>query len=366
MSNSIPCTRPLQDITARFVSPNPPTPAARPRRKPKTPGGALGAKLRLRIAATTTTSRANATIFPSSLPPSSPPFASSSMRGPPVFNSEDEVAREMYAGDDDVRSDFGSQLPSDVDAENRAPARLSDPFGFFAVEVKLKAARAAHPPPPPVAPPFASRGTVMPATPHKRKPGVSSHGVDHFSPATASLPSSPSPVKGAGVPVPDNASEMAQDPMRRELFPARDDRNDDLPPSKRPRTSLDASEPPTPPRRSTRTRSKLDVPKALKQGVKPRTKGKTMNSDTDDEGDMKPPNKKLHETSLPQRKSARARQEPVKFQKRARKAPERTKAKNTIEDDDDDGRVAAERQARIEYFKKLQDYSFEKENVYVI
>ncbi|KAJ7222272.1 hypothetical protein GGX14DRAFT_428361 [Mycena pura] len=319
----------LQDITARFVSPNPPTPAARPRRKPKIPGGALGVKLRLRTAATT--SRANATIFPSSLPPSSPPFASSSMRGPPVFNSEDEVAREMYAGED-----------------NCAPARLSDPFGFFAVEVKLKAARAAHPPPPPlVVPPFASRGTVMPATPHKRKPGVSSHGADHFSPATASLPSSPSPMKGASVPVPNDAPEMAQDPMCRELFPARSDRNDDPPSSKRPRTSLDASEPPTPPQRSTRTRTP-------KQGVKLRTKGKAKNSDTDDE------NKKLHETSLPQRRSA------------ARETPEACpKGTGTDESQehhrrDDDERVAAERQARIEYFKKLQDYSFEKENVYVI
>ncbi|KAJ7771986.1 hypothetical protein DFH07DRAFT_212870 [Mycena maculata] len=325
-------TRLFQDITHRFADPAPPTPITRPKRKPKTPGGALGEKLRLRVIDST---KSTANAFPSSLPPSSPPLYSSSSRG--LSRSEDEVAQEIQdRGEVEeeeepyryANPDFGTMQPlddEDADAENRAPtpATNSDPFGFFAVERKLKAKRAlASPPPLPQAAVLrASRrtddkgrddGRVMPATPHKPKLGKRrlSPDADVFSPAATSLASSPSPVK-AGT----SFAVVEKDGGDDEGAPPR---------SKRPRQSSEAS---VPPRRSTRGGSKTAAPKA--KGV---TKPKT----------------------------------------RARKAPTKTKArgKKKVEDnepeDDQQEKFEAERRARLEYFRKLDDYSFEKEDVYVV
>ncbi|KAJ7125216.1 hypothetical protein C8R44DRAFT_782614 [Mycena epipterygia] len=330
--------RPFQDITERFVSP-------RPKRKPKTPGGALGEKLRLRVIET---AKSTVNAFPSSLPPSSPPLYSSSSRGLPLLSSEDEVARGIQ--EEYGRPDFASALSADEDAdedaENRSPtASHSDPFGFFAVERKLKAERDVLALPPPAAVPRRGGavrytddkgrddGRVMPSTPHKPKLGkrrVSAK--DDDAPADVFSSETPSPVKGAGDDILGSLADGNVDMEgSRELFPdpkARESDDDDAPPKrKKARQSSEAS---VPPRRSTRTQTKA-VPKG-KEVSKPKT---------------------------------RARKAPVKTKAAAgkkKKAPEN----NDSDDDDQQEKFEAERQARLEYFKRLDDYSFEKENVYVV
>ncbi|KAJ7350695.1 hypothetical protein DFH08DRAFT_935472 [Mycena albidolilacea] len=315
--------RPFQDITDRFISP-------RPTRKPKIPGGAFGEKVRLRV------TEANS-VFPSSLPPSSPPlYQSSSSR---QLSSEDAVAKEIHE-EPFGHEDFGSMLPSDEegdpDAENRAPAQLSDPFGFFAVERKLKAERQMQPPPLPAAL-RASRytddkerddGLVMPATPHK--PSIGKRGLSDVSPASARFSNTPSPVKAVGGRHSDTMNTS------HELLPIQPEDDDAPRRSKRARRSSSDSEPlpPLPLRRSTRGQSKAVVEK-----------------------------------------------EPSKPKKQVvRKAPAKTKGKgkgkkkaavedNDLEDQEEARffiKLEAERQARLEYFRKLDDYSFEKENVYVV
>ncbi|KAJ7601932.1 hypothetical protein B0H17DRAFT_1122760 [Mycena rosella] len=330
--------RPFQDITERFVSP-------RPKRKPKTPGGALGEKLRLRIIETTK-SKSNA--FPSSLPPSSPPLYSESSvseaRGVPLRSSQREVHDDE--GDEGEEphgygygyghDDFGSLLPSDddadADAENRAPtpAPLSDPFGFFAVERRLKAERKILPPPPPAARPTDDKerddGRVMPSTPHKPKVGKSANSNPNvFSPATTSLVSSPSPVKTGD--------------RRRTRADADEDDDDDenAPPTrKKARPNPEAAAP----RRSTRGKNSIKAEKAAP-------------------------------ASKPKPKTRPARKAPAKAAgkataKAAGKKKEKAVETNDDADDEQAEKFEAERQARLEYFKRLEDYSFEKENVYVV
>ncbi|KAJ7287042.1 hypothetical protein C8J57DRAFT_1282647 [Mycena rebaudengoi] len=319
--------RPFQDITDRFLSRPvlPPSPTKRPQRKP---GGALGEKLRLKA----TESRP----FPSSLPPSSPPLYSSSSRGLPLdLGSEDEVLQEIHVentGQDD--NDLGFIIPSDDDAdddaENRAPANLSDPFGFFAVERKLKAERDVMPPP-------LLRhsrltddkerddGLHMPSTPHKPKPGKRK-----LDPESASAASTPSPIKHRS-PLGDSDDAELEE-LEPVLFALRakgkakeiEQDDSDAPKTKKPRRS-ESAEPEVvlPARRSTRVKTSKPVSK----------------------DDPKP-------------------------KKRARKAVStKTKGKKKAPDDDendDTEKWERERIARLEYFRKLADYSIEKENVYVV
>ncbi|KAJ6491684.1 hypothetical protein C8R47DRAFT_437077 [Mycena vitilis] len=317
-TNPTPHKRPFADITDRFVSPAP-----RLKRKPKTPGGALGEKLRLRVIETTKA-------FPSSLPPSSPPLYSSSSRGLPLLGSEDEVAQEV---NEDVplygHEDFGTMLPSeddecDSDAENRAPANLSDPFGFFAVERKLKAERALEP-----AVAHHGRvtddkerddGLVMPPTPHK--PGPGKRRLSHvFSPESASLVSSPSPLKG----------RYSDANTSRNVLMAEVDEEEDTPPKRK--KARQSSETSLPPRRSTRGQTKA-VAEKKNAAPKPKTRARK---------------------AAPKPSAAKPRS------KGKKKAVE-----EDDEDDDAQEKFEAERQARLEYFRKLEDYSFEKENVYVV
>ncbi|KAJ6593325.1 hypothetical protein B0H19DRAFT_17541 [Mycena capillaripes] len=308
--------RPFQDITDRFIPP-------RPKRKPKTPGGTLGEKLRLRVINTT------AKTFPSSLPPSSPPlYQSSSSLGLPLLSSEDEVAQQVHEDAAPFgQEDFGSMLPSDEegdsDAENRAPANQSDPFGFFAVERRLKAEREVQP--------MASRpsrytddkerddGLVMPSTPHKPTLGKRRLS-DVFSPANTSLASSPSPVKAVG------PRDLGMDTSR-ELLPALADDEDAPPKGKKLRQSSEAS---LPPRRSTRAQSKAV---AEKEAPKPKK---------------------------------RVRKAPTKTTTKTKGKGKKKAVEDNDPDDDQHERFEAERQARLDYFRKLDEYSFEKENVYVV
>lgn len=145
----------FQDITDRFVAPASPSPLeltpsrhtprpplrtlGRPRRKPKIPTIAVKPTPRK--------------VIPSSLPPSSPPSASSR----PTFDIKAPVFGNPFDDDDEVdplqNSDFGTDLPP-LASPRLAPTPppyndnpSSDPFGFLALEKKLKAQREAstHP-----------------------------------------------------------------------------------------------------------------------------------------------------------------------------------------------------------------------------
>ncbi|KAJ7047869.1 hypothetical protein C8F04DRAFT_1060325 [Mycena alexandri] len=323
--------RPFQDITDRFIS------SPRPKRKPKIPSGALGEKLRLRVIETTKP-------FPSSLPPSSPPLYSSSSNGLPLLNSEDEVVQEVHDEPFFGRDDFGSMLPSDEnvddDAENRPPENLSDPFGFFAVERKLKAEREVIP----IAAQRASRftddkgrddGLVMPSTPHKPTLGKRrlSATADVLSPVATSL-GSPSPVKGVGTRHLNEESDMN---TSHEILPVRpqerDIDDDHAPPrSKRARQSSETS---LPPRRSTRGQSKPTAKEKKREVARPKKRVGT--------GPAK-----------------------AKIGAKSKGKGKKKVVEDNDSDDDPQEKFEAERLARLEYFRKLDDYSFEKENVYVV
>ncbi|KAF8150499.1 hypothetical protein K438DRAFT_1943624 [Mycena galopus ATCC 62051] len=287
--------------------------------------GALGEQLRLRGVAPEK-------VFPSSLPPSSPPLyqSSSSQWVPGARREMDEDAEPPFG-----HEDFGSMLPSDEegdpDAENRAPANLSDPFGFFAVERKLKAKREQEiqAKPIPAAPLRASRSTddkerddglVMPSTPHKPAIGKRGPLADVVSPASATLSGTPSPVK------PARAKRESDANTGHELADEHEEDDDAPRRSKKPRRNSEESLQ-LPLRRSRRGQSKVVV-----------------------------------------------EEEAPKPKKRVRKAPAKpkgkSKGKKKADEDNDpddlDEKFEAERRARLEYFKKLDDYSFEKENVYVV
>lgn len=207
--------QPLQDITDRFAPDaadyhHVPTP--RPKRRAKAPIGTLGQRLKARHA-------------PSSLPPSSPiPSSSQFPDSLPTITSD---FADQYGGgggqfdheEDEDNLDFDNEHYGDDDDENMNPqlspskdiANLSDPFGFFAVEKKIKAERIlpkpqpryrGQPPPRIITVDDPEERLEMPPRPHKQRvgkrpaagsPGRSSAGV--FSPRSGSMPSTPSPVK---------------------------------------------------------------------------------------------------------------------------------------------------------------------------
>ncbi|KAK7057694.1 hypothetical protein R3P38DRAFT_1183697 [Favolaschia claudopus] len=317
--------RPFQDITDRFLSPR--------KRKPKTPGGAFGEKLRLRVA--------EKKIFPSSLPPSSPPLyqSSSSARELPALNSEDEVVRGMRVEEDEEErapfghEDFGTMLPSedgDSDAENRLPANLSDPFGFFAVERKLKAQREVEPML--VHTRYADDkerddGLVMPPTPHK--PVIGKRRFSNVvSPRSGS--GTPSPVKG------DGAGDSNMSASHGDISLVADEHEveeEDVEPKKK--RARKSAEEVLPMRRSTRTQSKTPAAEQKER--------------------------MLSKPKKPVRKATAKAKE--KGKSKVKKVVVKVE---TNDSEDEQEKFTAERQARLEYFKKLDDYSFEKENVYVV
>lgn len=410
--------RPLQDITDRFVANTPGTPSPiRPKRKPKTPGGALGVKIK---------SRTNPNLFPSSLPPSSPlPKSSSSSHVLPSFDlhSEDEDEAEQLEHDEnDIpfygQVDFTSDSPpsdpcySDGEATSTA-ANISDPFGFFAVERKLKLERddvtSRH-----HAPASSSLRTLdpedgddisMPPTPRKPKINLKrkhsslaraapDHGV--LSPTTGSMSSTPSPVKAAGAggggarpvdtdgdcgPMEDQDDEPEDTPIAtkaksKRRAKSKDDTGGTGRKAKKPRGSGDSVDP-------IGLAMSLEALLPKKPAAKPRgrVKRKTRYVDNEDGEDGGKPTKRTRKATTKPRAPALAKT------KRKKKAG--TGDKSEEEEIDLDGdeqkvrlsnisssftlsdcmstqRLDAERQARLEYFKKLEDYSFAKEIVYVI
>ncbi|KAJ7057945.1 hypothetical protein C8F01DRAFT_1371406 [Mycena amicta] len=293
---------------------SPAKPRGTPRRRPKTPGGTLGAKLRQRVLE----------VFPSSLPPSSPIPTSS--RHPSSDDTEQPI----------VYSDFGSLVLEENEQEED-----DDPFGFFSVERKLRAIRAAQPLPQPQQLETSPARQPMPSTPHKPKLGTVMH---------ASATSSPSPVKRRGDNTPDPESESESD------------------------------QPPPPPKRSSRKRTRVAEDK---DKDKPAKRGKsTMDRDLDSDLPKPPKTRRsarvLASNSKATSKPASTKPKSVvkakpasKSIKSARKGNGKGKEKENVEnvendDDEEEDAEQRERLARIAYFKKLDDYSFEKENVYVV
>ncbi|KAJ8076655.1 hypothetical protein PM082_001078 [Marasmius tenuissimus] len=337
--------RPLQDITEtvlldqhedNLLKPD----SGRPKRRAKVPTGALGQKLKRPVPA-------------SSLPPSSPipssnylPIASSVVDGGDDNNAitpsqETQGTSRSFWADEVVEDnwkeniDFSSQcydengefiVPQVEEEEERVPLGDSDPFGFFAVEEKLKVERAKQPPSAPKAPspskppskPTLTQPVKPPRTPHKQRVGKrplsASLSSRDSSPARSQLLlSSPSPTKRSS-----------------ERFNAQRETELEIPEESAP-VETDADDSPS---------------KAT--GRRKRPRGKVYYEEDDDD-------------------------EEVEFHTRKRATRGRRKLKDAKHQEEEEGeevdldeRMAQERQARLAYFKKLQNYEVARENVYVV
>ncbi|KAL0072528.1 hypothetical protein AAF712_000291 [Marasmius tenuissimus] len=361
--------RPLQDITEtvlldqhedNLLKPD----SGRPKRRAKVPTGALGQKLKRPVPA-------------SSLPPSSPipssnylPIASSVVDGGDDNNAitpsqetqgtsrsfwADEVVEDNWKENIDFSSqcydENGEFIVPQVEEEERVPLGDSDPFGFFAVEEKLKVERAKQPPSAPKAPspskppskPTLTQPVKPPRTPHKQRVGKrplsASLSSRDSSPARSQLLlSSPSPTKRSSERF--NAQRETELEIPEESAPVETDADDS--PSKatgrrkRPRLS----DSPVNPERLAKSLTSL-LPKR-------RGRGKVYYEEDDDD-------------------------EEVEFHTRKRATRGRRKLKDAKHQEEEEGeevdldeRMAQERQARLAYFKKLQNYEVARENVYVV
>ncbi|RDB25160.1 hypothetical protein Hypma_007987 [Hypsizygus marmoreus] len=352
-------TRPLQDITDRFVSAVEPLPSPRPRRKVKAPGGTFGAKLRA----------AKAPAIPSSLPPSSPPSASS--RDPELY--VDNRSTSSNYGDENV--DPNLELPrferepgpSNALDEDAGPLDTSDPFGFFVVEKKLKALRARPSyiekqqlryraaPPPPIDTALIPGHLVTPPTPRKRRgkrralasPSISN--PDVFSPRTTSMPSSPSPSK------PSSRKGKEKAAAKEEKGGSDTEMGSDLAVTPQPRR---------PTKRLRRQGTSKEIAEAPDRPVLRRSGRRTTatmdNAKAADDGDGS-------HVRVTRRKRTAATSSRTKPSGEKRQPKGKGKASAaTQEDDEQREKWELERQERLEYFRKLEDYQVEKENVYVV
>ncbi|KAG6837797.1 hypothetical protein H0H93_016165 [Arthromyces matolae] len=234
-----------------------------------------------------------------SLPPSSPPPSTSSQL--------QIVDHENLWG-----SDFDERGPV-IDPLNVHATINSDPFGFFALENKLKLLKEQHP---------KSRGLQL-----KRKATGSSLPSSQTVLKTRSLLSSPSPSKP--VATKHNGRALEQDMAE-------------------PGSAEECLE---------------DLTRTV------RGKSKQRHADNFRELSTSPPPKHArNRRRLPVRVQRRKEQEnPIMAEsspkiKRPRKRNERTVKARAI-DDNQLQKMAQERQARVDYFKKLEDYQLAKENV---
>ncbi|KAK1231654.1 hypothetical protein PQX77_005220 [Marasmius sp. AFHP31] len=338
----------------------------RPKRRAKVPTGALGQKLTRPAPA-------------SSLPPSSPiasstylPIASSVVDGGDdnaiTPSQETQATSHGFWADEVVEDnwkeniDFSSQCydengefiaPQVEEEAEQVPLGDSDPFGFFAVEEKLKAERARRPPSAPKGPspsnppskPTLTQPVKPPRTPHKRRVGKrplsASLSSRDSSPARSELLlSSPSPTKRLSERF--NAQRETELEIPEESAPVETDADDS--PSKatgrrkRPRLS----DSPVNPERLAKSLTSL-LPKR-------RGRGKVYYEEEDDDEEVE-----FHT----RKRATRGR----------RKSKDAKDAKHQEEEEEEldlDERMAQERQARLAYFKKLQNYEVARENVYVV
>ncbi|KAG5650997.1 hypothetical protein H0H81_010256 [Sphagnurus paluster] len=332
----LPVKLPLQDITRHFAASNSPSvnrPAPNlPRRKVKTPGGTFAEKLR----------EAKPLAIQSPLPPSSPPSTSSVF---PLHQNVHPKSPSIAAANLDSDHDFEDL---DSNTHHRADSlNNSDPFGFFAVEKKLKTLRTEEgkqpryraAPPPQIDTMF---HLTTPPTPRKNriKRSALASPTSDISRAASSTPSTPSPLKpisnkgkGKASPV-ETDIEDTQETTPTIAFRTRA--------AKRTRTDVEETkevDSPDPPR---------------KRPVRRATAVRASRDDSAKENKVKPRKKR---TTVPRTTRTQSLSKA--------KAKQKTHIANEDEEDRHD-KLERERKDRIEYFKRLEDYRVEKENVYVI
>ncbi|KAK7052807.1 hypothetical protein VNI00_004126 [Paramarasmius palmivorus] len=353
-----PSTKPLQDITDEVVHGIPGSDFnMRPRRRPKVPQGPLGQKLKSAV--------------PSSpLPPSSP-IASSSSHGQEhlqitPFDDGDMPQNQgrstCQIDNDDADEwkeniDFSSQWydgdgnfvepPKQEDMEEVLSANGSDPFGFFAVEKQLKAERAVQPsrprgplqakvasPPPP----------KPPRTPHKKRVGKRPIEISSgsSSPERDVLPSSPSPTKRYSEG--HSAREPPQTDLHDEDVLVEDVGSDDESPPKATGSvkRRRPAESPVNPQKLAKSLTSLLPKRSSRRAKASRTKEREEPSESEDD----------HATT--RRRQVRSRKR-VKLAKRGQA--------EEIEIDSDHEKLSRAKQARMKYFKELEDYKVAEENV---
>ncbi|KAF8070378.1 hypothetical protein FPV67DRAFT_1668237 [Lyophyllum atratum] len=359
---------PLQDITDRFVTYSPVVdrlPIPRPRRRAKAPGGTFGERL----------AAAKTPAIPSSLPPSSPPSTSS---GFPQAEYDHHVHptspqvpfsdREGHDSQFDLRNPDYDLAFGSVRAEEIESLDNSDPFGFFAVENKLKTLRAQKEdgkprhraaPSPQTDRVFSDehQHLVTPPTPRKRhrkrraiaSPNVSS--PDIFNVRTDSMPSTPSPSK----PPSGKAKGMV-------VLIDEDNADSEAPKGE----SLETVTPTIASRRkpakracngSTKEVESLDMfdgRRSLRRTAAVEETTRHARSGKGDHG-AKSRKKGSAETGIK-----------VPRQRTQGKGNVKSAGNTNVVDNDQRERWERERQERLEYFRKLQEYHVEKENVYVI
>ncbi|KAL0955706.1 hypothetical protein HGRIS_001926 [Hohenbuehelia grisea] len=352
----------------------------------------------------------------SSLPPSSPPSLSSRFG---YAGYEGDVSMEAGAAQEDelaASDDFGANLRDGIATDDFAadddfqfevgedefthPANLSDPFGFLAAENILKAHREArapsidlnenlsvnipidddHPTPHPDGTEHSLHTNSplhTPATPHrprrKRKSMIThtASGEEIFSPRTESMPSTPSPSK------PSVLSDRMLSDFERSLgdiamitdtpslqLDAKATRKG--PPAKKKLRSSDESISPTAaamnlealmPKRRTRSA-------AVKAHARPKRAGAKFVDSSDEEMFDDIPKPKIRARKPASKKG-------VKRGAPASTTDKKGKGKQVLADSEEEpdldiNKLEQERQARLEFFKKLESYKLAEENVYVI
>lgn len=228
--------------------------------------------------------------------------------------------------------------PSSPQSEHTStPRDPSDPYGFFALERRLKQRRADGNSRPVLADISYKFGIPpTPSTPHRHRPKrpiLSSHGSED----SYSAPSTPSPTKPP-VKKP-NALKSFSTPLLESSPP---------PPLPQPRRSQ---------RRRTQKMRKLDSNVSV--AVPQPTRHAAQKSRA---AESQPPVQPVAQNK--QKKAAKAKA-PVR---RSRRLTENSRNKKTLGDVNSDERekLERERQERLEYFKNLDDYQIAKENVYVV
>ncbi|KIK69014.1 hypothetical protein GYMLUDRAFT_35053 [Collybiopsis luxurians FD-317 M1] len=305
--------------------------------------------------------------FPSSpLPPSSP-FASSSSQifqyslpaasSEPFFSDQKKekpfYARVEVEEDRDFDSDVYGMMEDDCDAKRDIvfSTRNPDPFGFFAMEAKLKAKRTQDSGTTSKMAPvlIVSQPLKPPRSPHKQRIGKrpSASLARGCSP---SLPSSPSPAKRRRVTKSDFAGEIIDNSDGTEREPGKNDGNSHAvqfegASRKRAKTKVGGRrdkthvDKPVDPKKLARDLTALLPKRAAQSNIKPRQGRTKVDSDCEE----------------------------ADGHRHTRRSANRGKRANkTIGYDASDNEQITERQKRIEYFKKLESYEVAKENVYVI
>ncbi|KAK0226459.1 hypothetical protein IW262DRAFT_1457695 [Armillaria fumosa] len=322
--------QPLQNIGSN---------AAPPRRKGRAPIGALGEKLKAKVRAL------------SPLPPSSPARSSSPRleAGPqsdslPVATSDDFhdfTAQDKHFTYDEGQGqgnhlDFSPRCYTEHDvAFESSPANRgtgSDPFGFFAVEQTLKAERQEQP----QNRPTLGRNERASFTPIPQK---------LYSAASGSLPSTPAKPEASGIRKRKSSSDSDAEISRIQEDLMNDDDDEGSQGEEvrarrkqrqnKPRESIDADK--------LAREWKASLPK---RRVRRHTQRGQKEDPDKEEGD---------------RQTRRRRTKPeTKTKTRLKK--EEHEAVNV----DVNEKFVEERKTRLEFFKKLQGYEIQKENVYII